>query len=301
MHWPYWHTNETLPLAAAASASVEAPDEPPADWCAPAYEPIAGGGCFAAAPATGAAMPLLVYLHGRYARSSSAEEIDRQRRLAARATAHGFAVLVLRGGLGACSAPELADWFCWPSNEHNADSAAVVVQAWTRALAAAHERTRSNARVLLGFSNGGYFAGLLATRGLFDADAVVIAHGGPVEPFHAPDAGPPAARPPLLLLSADDDVAQDEMILFDEVLGREHWPHDSYARPGVHGLTDEDIDAALSFFARARESLPLDPPLSMHRAVRHARLPPPTPDALEPSPPLDDSGSTPAAIDVDAP
>jgi hypothetical protein len=84
-------------------------------------------------------------------------------------------------------------------------------------------------------------------------------------------AHPLRKTPPVLLLSADDDVAQDEMIRLDEELTREHWAHDSYARSGGHGLTDGDIDATLQFFSRARESLPLQPPLPLHRAVRHAR------------------------------
>ena len=209
---------------------------------------------------------LIVYLHGRYARDAASDEIDRQRRLALRATALGYAVLALRGRLGACTAPELATWYCWPTNVTNADAGPRFVDAWAGALAAAQERAGTRQRVLLGFSNGGYFAGLVVSRGLLDVDALVVAHGGPVEPVHAL-----RGTPPLLLLSADDDVAQDEMIRFDEDLAREHWAHDSYARAGGHGLTDQDIDAALTFFSRAQEPLPLQPPLPLHRAVRHAR------------------------------
>jgi predicted esterase len=183
-----------------------------------------------------------------------------------RATARGFAVLALRGRLGACSAPELATWFCWPSNERNADAAAAFVGAWTQALSTAEQRAGSRSRFLLGFSNGGYFAGLIALRGLLRFDAVVVAHGGLVERATAV-----GDRPPILLLSADDDVAQDDMILFDEELMRVQWAHDSYARSGSHALSDEDIDAALTFFSRATEALPLNPPLPLHRAIRHAR------------------------------
>jgi predicted esterase len=139
-----------------------------------------------------------------------------------------------------------------------------VVNAWTGVLAEAHRRAGSNTRYILGFSNGAYFAGLIATHALLDADAYVIAHGGPVEPVHAT-----RGTPPLLLLSADDDVAQDDMIHLDEELTREHWAHDSYARAGAHGLTDQDIDATLTFFTRARETLPLDPPLALHRPAHH--------------------------------
>ena len=264
----YWKARGAVPaspLTAAVSSTAEESDVPPADWCAPGFEPIAGGGCFAPAGNRTVA-PLVVYLHGRYSRDAAGDEVDRQRRLGLRAGALGFAVLALRGRLGTCTAPELATWYCWPSNETNMDAGPEFVESWSVALGVAQDRAGSRQRFLLGFSNGGYFAGLIASRGLLDVDAFVVAHGGPVEPVHALH-----GTPPLLLLSADDDVAQDEMIRFDEELARERWAHDSYARGGSHGLADSDIDAALAFFSRAREPLPLQPPLSLHRAVRHVR------------------------------
>jgi predicted esterase len=245
------------------SPDLSVPAEPVADWCAPGYEAIAGG-CLALSATAPAPVAVLVYLHGRYEENAAAEEVDRQRRLATSATARGFAVLALRGRLGECTWAELSRWFCWPSNERNARDAPDFVDAWEGALLEAHRRAGSKRRFVLGFSNGAYYAGLLATRGLFDADAFAIAHGGPVEPVAT------AARmAPLLLLSADEDVAQDDMIRLDEDLTREHWPHDSYARAGPHGLTDSDIDAALTFFARSHEPLPLEPPLALHRPAHH--------------------------------
>ena len=258
-----WLRSHAMNAPSIPNQAIVAPD-PPEDWCAPGLEPIVGGGCLARSARAG--QPLIVYLHGRYARDLAADEIDRQRRLAARATSRGFAVLALRGRLGTCTNPELADWFCWPSNDRNSDAGEAFVSGWSQALSVAQEQVGSRARFLLGFSNGGYFAGLIASRGWLDVDAVVIAHGGPVEPVHAL-----RGQPPLLLLSADDDIAQDEMISLHEALVREGWPHDSYARYGGHALTDEDIDSALAFFSRAKEPLPLRPPLPLHRPVRHDR------------------------------
>jgi predicted esterase len=260
-----------LVLLMRRSPAPGPPEGPQADaeivpWCATGFSPIAGGGCFAAALDASAPTPLIVYLHGRYDKNADQEEMDRQRRLAARATARGFAVLALRGRLGQCtSAPELATWFCWPSNERTAYAAGEFVDGWKDALRATEERVGVGARYVLGFSNGGFFAGLLAVRGLFPAAAFVVAHAGPVEPVRAR-----APAVPLLLLSADEDPSQEGMLRFDQELSREEWPHDHYARDGGHNLAEEDIDLALAFFARIpKEPLPLVPPLSSHRAHPH--------------------------------
>jgi predicted esterase len=241
--------------------SPESLDEAPADWCAPGFHPVAGGGCLAMRPDRDA-QPLIVYLHGRYARDASANEVDRQRRLGDHATARGFAVLALRGRLGGCG-PGMSAWYCWPTSANPPAAGATVVAGWRRAIAEAQARTGARQLFLLGFSSGGYFAGIVASHGLLEVDAVAVAHAGPVEPVH-----PVASTPPVLLLSADSDMSQRDMIRFDQALGREHWAHDCYARPGGHELADSDIDAALTFFARAGEPVPLQPPLPLHRPAR---------------------------------
>jgi predicted esterase len=171
-------------------------------------------------------------------------------------------VLAVRSRLGVCSSSDLADWYCWPTSEGAADTDAI--RRWSRVVDETQRRVGATRRYLLGFSSGGYFAGMIASQGWAPFDAVVVAHGGPVEPLH-----PAGSTPPMLLLSADDDVAQMDMMRLDDDLRRVGWPRDSYARAGAHGLADEDIDAALSFFARSGESMPLRPPLPLHRAVFH--------------------------------
>ncbi len=114
---------------------------------------------------------------------------------------------------------------------------------------------------LLGFSNGAYFAALIATRSFGPFDAIAIAHGGPVQPTRA--AG---TTPPLLLITADDDPSDGEMRQLDAELVREKWPHEFVGREGAHALLDWDVDIALTFFARAeKEKLPLAPPLQPPR------------------------------------
>jgi dienelactone hydrolase len=219
------------------------------EWCAEGLEAIPGGGCLATPSAQSPPVPLVLYLHGIYDRGAPEDELDRQHRLAARATARGYAVLAVRGREGAChpNVPEYATRYCWPSNEEVADRAGIFVDGWHVAMAVTEARVGKGPLYVLGFSNGGYFAGLLAVRGLLPADAFVVAGAGPVEPVKA--RGP---KPPLLLLSADEDVSQEDMMRLDDELTLDRWPHEHVARAGGHALTDWDIDAALEFFTHVR-------------------------------------------------
>lgn len=240
------------PAAPADRASA-----PIVAWCAAGLEAIPGEGCFAAPRDARAPVPLVVYLHGRYARTAADEELDRQARLAQRATARGYAVLALRGRLGLCGG-KLEDWYCWPSNEKTAPAAPEIAGAWEPALATAEARAGRGRRYLLGFSNGGYFATLLAARDLFRADAVAIAGAGSATTIHP--AGP---KPPIVLLFAEDDAALESMQGLASELRAVDWPFAAHVRDGGHQLTDGDIDAALTFFSRTqKERLPLEPPFS---------------------------------------
>jgi predicted esterase len=241
-----------------------------ADWCPAGLEPIAGGGCFAGALATARPSGLLIYLHGRYGAEGVNEERERQMRVARLGTARGYAVLALRGLQGQCTDPQLATWWCWPSNERQLADGPPFVARFEAALAEAERRAGKDRRVLLGFSNGGYFAALIASRALLPVDAVAIAHAGPVEPMQ-----PMGRMPPILLIDADDDPSGPEIDRLDEALSRVSWPHAMVAREGGHALPDWDVQMALTFFDRTRtEQLPLSPPL----AARSRRVVPP-PDA----------------------
>lgn len=235
-------------------------DPPSADWCAPGLEPIAGGGCLASATSGTRTPTLLIYLHGRYAPTAAgvAEELDRQARVAKLGASHNFAVLALRGSQGRCTTPELRDWWCWPSNERNLAMGPEIVASWSTAIAAAEARAKSKRRVLLGFSNGGYFAALIATRALMPLDAITIAHAGPAEPTKGE-----GKKPPILLLTADEDVSIESMMLLDGQLSQDKWPHVIGSRDGGHALPDSDIQTALTFFSRTeREGWPLSPPVT---------------------------------------
>jgi predicted esterase len=250
--------------------SEEAVDADIEAWCAPALAPIPGGGCLALPARPSAKTTLIVYVHGRYAPKAWGEETIRQSRVAKLATSKGFAVLSLRGRQGECTQPELGDTWCWPSNPRNEADGPAFVKRFEPAISNARKVLGPGPNVLFGFSNGAYFATLIATRGLARFDAIAIAHGGPVPPTHA--AG---EKPPILLLTADDDPSDGEMRQLDDELSREKWPHEMVSREGTHELPDIDVNYALAFFDRAlRERLPLTPPLQTPRPRKDAAPPP---------------------------
>jgi predicted esterase len=251
----------------ANRATIEAPPALGLEaWCGSGLTAIPSGGCLAVPRELGTSVPLLLYLHGRYSPKTVDEELVRQARVARLGTAKGFAVLAMRGVQGECTQEELADTWCWPSNPRRLADAPAFVERLQSAIAAVRAGLGPGPNVLLGFSNGAYFATLIATRSLGGFDAIAIAHGGPVPPTHAE-----GKKPPLLLITADDDLSDGEMRQLDAELTREHWGHEMVAREGGHELPDWDVDMALRFFTRAqREHLPLVPPLQPWR-------PPPAP------------------------
>jgi predicted esterase len=255
----YLHRAEGEPAPALQVSEGDAGIE---DWCADGLTPIAGGGCFAPPLELVKPVTLLLYLHGRYSPKTLAEEHERQRRVARLGTSEGYGVLAMRGVQGECNGSDLADTWCWPSSTRNADQGAAFVERFQPALREARARIGDGSTVLLGFSNGGYFATLIATRALGQFDAIAIAHAGPVPPTH-----PVGSTPPLLLITADEDASDPEMLELDAELTREGWRHEIVGREGGHALPDWDVGMALTFFGRVkREHLPLTPPLQSPRA-----------------------------------
>ncbi len=238
----------------STAVSRSAARSAPVAWCAPGLEAIPGGGCFANA---GEGSPLLVYLHGLYAPATLPEEMERQTRVAKRATAAGVSVLALRGEAGLCG-PSLPDTFCWPSNAKNGGESSRIVGAWDDAIGEAKDRGASGHSYLLGFSNGGYFAALIAATSARYFDAVAVAHGGP---GGAGNVAPRDPMTPMLLLSADADPANTDMVRLQGALAAAKWPFVAASTAGGHFLSNWDIDTALAFFARAHEKLPLSPAL----------------------------------------
>lgn len=273
-----WLRRDSTPKV--APRLVDDPKDDTPAMCAEGLAAVPGGGCYAAPAArtAGKALPLVLFLHGRYAPDAVDKMMETQARVARIALAHGHAVLALQGRQGECTDPSLATWWCWPSNERNAQDGPAFVQRFGRAIAEAEKRGGKGRRVLLGFSNGAYFAALIAATGVRYFDAVAVAHGGP---GGAGNVAPRDAMVPMLLLSSDGDPANTDMVRLQGALTAVRWPFVGVSTNGGHFLSNWDIDTALTFFARSQEKLPLTPPL----AGRSITSSPPPPAAPEPEAP----------------
>jgi dienelactone hydrolase len=254
----YQRTGHWIELSSSMNGWFENPvadggdvpgDDPAApetfEWCAEGLLALPGGGCFRAPEGGRGPWPLIIYLHGIFDPAAATDELSRQSRVAALGVAKGFAVLALRGHAGECSAAEYASRICWPSNEKNEDGGPSFVSEWKAPLLDATKRGASGKRYVFGFSNGGYFAGLLAERAWFEANGFVVARGGPVSPVKAS-----GEKVPLLLTLSEDDPSHDEMVKLDLALTENEWPHERFMSQGGHALPDVDIEAAVTFFVK---------------------------------------------------
>ena len=186
------------------------------------------------------------------------EEHERQARVARLATARGYSVLALRGTqgqvLGSRSSPRGGAGRATSATRRTARRSSRA----GRSRSARHERrARPTRRVLLGFSNGGYFAALIASRALAPFDAVAIAHAGPVQPMT-----PAGAMPPILLVDADDDPSgagdvAPRLPTSRANRGRTRWWS---ARAAMRSRSGTSTCPSRSSTASRRERLPLVPP-----------------------------------------
>lgn len=242
-----------LVSALASACGTTPPPARPAltaneSWCPDGFEIGPQDTCFAVPESHTKDTPVVVYLHGMYKGHGSAEEWALVRSVAAK----GFAVVIPRGKRGLCAwKAELSDHFCWPHEPEDPQSFKSIVAEWERVLwqIDALLEGGTHKRYVLGFSNGGFFAEHLATRGFFHAQAYAIVNGGPLEGETFPRAEKGA--PPMLLLASEGEEAQGpKMKALHEGLAQGGWPHAYCARPAEPALSQADIDAAVGFFKK---------------------------------------------------
>ncbi len=217
---------------------------------------VFGAACLALPKDAGPDTPVVMYLHGMYPASAPQETLEAQRLLARLVTEAGFALLIPRGRLGLCDwHPDLLNWYCWPASAAVAGMSAEMALGWELLWQGLEQRLgpseqgKPRRRFLLGYSNGGFFAALLAARGDVPFDGYAIVDGGPVEPAWFD----PGRAAPVLLLSAQDDRWQAPLMEhLHQLLDEAGWPHDYRLRKGGHALTRSDVEGSLGFFEAHR-------------------------------------------------
>jgi predicted esterase len=183
--------------------------------------------------------PLVVFLHGMVQPGHTDEATEN--RVRERFGAAGFDVFTPRGKLGLCEwSDEAKQSLCWPSDERSLDTARAIVSEWSLATA--------RPTIVVGFSNGGAFALLLALHGLVPACGISSLHGFPAGRLH-PE---PGRRMPLFLIAGREAAWEPEqMIRTTEQLKAVAWPHEARMHDGGHAVSDRDLDEAIGFARQA--------------------------------------------------
>jgi predicted esterase len=187
------------------------------------------------------ARPLVVFLHGMTEPGLAGEGADD--RIRRRFEEAGFELAAPTGREGLCDwSDEVKRARCWPSDERSLGAAREIAGEWRQTLAP------SRPIVVVGFSNGGAFATLLALHGLVRACGFATMHGFPAGTLHASA----ATKAPLLLIAGRGAPWESgQLATTTRQLTALGWPHDARTHDGAHAISDADLDATIAFAHKA--------------------------------------------------
>ncbi len=248
-----------------------------AAWCAPELTTLAGEVCSYQAPAAKAAEPakpieppgepsgkadqapakapeaatdtLVIFLHG-VIKADSGWQYNQQRALLRAAKVNHFDLLAPRGRRG-IGPKDMEDWWTWPTKSSAQKTVEPeIFQEWRDARKALEQARGSSYKRLLiiGFSNGAYYASSLVLRDAFEADGYATLAGGGAN-YLERTARNVKRRPPVYVgWGLKDTSARKDAAGFAKLLNRIGWVHRSKARPKVgHSMTDAQLGEALAF------------------------------------------------------
>ncbi|MCC6810554.1 MAG: beta-lactamase family protein [Deltaproteobacteria bacterium] len=214
----------------------------PARRCPPFYDETVGDGlCLARGTKKD---KIILFLHGLYNPHGGPWVFADEKRFVDAARARGYFVYAPRGVLGAvASAPA---WLGFPStNAQTMDVAKLSAELGPvmMNLSLALE-SRAKKPYLFGYSVGGYLSAALLSKTRLEFSAWALAHaGGAAFDFAKAD-----AIPTVIITSKGDGGERPNTYWLSAKLERAGWKHRLVDGPGVHQLSQADIDAALDLF-----------------------------------------------------
>lgn len=243
------------------AAQPEASTSTPAHWCAPELQALGENVCFYSSGASaGVAAPpsrtLVIFLHSLIGAQNGAAW-EQQRRLTGAAQAYGFSALIPRGrpGLGPGRNASVLGWPTAPELQEQVE--AELLDEWAAARREAERVAGPFERVLLfGFSNGAYYAELLAFQEKLPIDGVALFAGGSGSRYQRLIATRAKHRVPLFLGYGTEDPDRHRQQELQKMLQQIDWPHRALAASVGHTVTDAQLRGALAFLGHP---MPADP------------------------------------------
>lgn len=251
-----------LPVGAEAKPSSDGRADDVANverahWCAPELEALSDRVCYFSpaqsttqSPHEGAGVAprtLVIFLHSLISAADRAAW-PLQQRMATYAERYGFTMLVPRGrpGLGPGRDPGVLAWPTAQSLQERYE--AELLREWQAARALAEKRGGSFDRVLvMGFSNGAYYATSLAVRDKLDVDGYAVFAGGSGKEYVRLQAARSKRKTPIFVGYGTKDPDHGNQRKLVSMLASLNWPHRSLSARIGHTVSNSQVENALDF------------------------------------------------------
>ncbi len=237
--------NPVTPDAPAAPA----PLQPKAPWCANGLETLGDGMCAFSPDKPGADKTLVVFLHG-VIKPDTNWQWAQQNAIVRSAKRKGFSVLMPRGRRGIGPA-QMKDWWTWPTSVRAQRAVqAELFAEWKSARKKLEERQKAPFRkvLVIGFSNGAYFATALALLGTLPVNGYGMFAGGAGAKYLVGPARGTTRRPPIYVGYGLKDRAHKAPKGLAKALKSLGWPHKEGVRKrGGHSMGAAQLDQAIDY------------------------------------------------------
>jgi predicted esterase len=223
-------------------------------WCAPEFEVVGSEICHAAPPTRDRSPDtLVVFLHG-VIQPDTEWQWAQQRAMARAALKLGVEVLMPRGRRG-IGPRGMEDWWTWPTGVRARRAVEdQLVGEWQEAQRRLEGQRSAAFRrvVLMGFSNGAYYAASLALRGRLRVDGYALFAGGGAAHLEK-QARKIRLRPPIYVgYGGRDHMGKRDARAFGAVLRRLGWRHKFAGSPSAgHSMPDAQVRQALEFLTKS--------------------------------------------------